>query len=52
MTDYYKCEECGTVFTEWEMNFKYASENGKCLCQECIAKLALIDTKETKDRCS
>ena len=38
MTDSYKCEKCGQVFTEWEMNYKYASEHGKCLCRGCILK--------------
>ena len=40
MTDYYKCEQCGKVFDEWEMNYKYASEHGKCLCSVCILKEA------------
>ena len=39
--DYYKCENCGKVFDEFEMNFRYASENGKCLCRECIKQEAL-----------
>jgi formylmethanofuran dehydrogenase subunit E len=34
--DYYQCEKCGRVFDEFRMNFKYASENGKCLCEKCI----------------
>ena len=36
MIDIYKCEKCGHIITEWEMNFKYASEHGKCLCHGCI----------------
>ena len=34
--DYFKCEKCEKVFDEFEMNFKYASEHGECLCKTCI----------------
>lgn len=33
--DYYKCEECGKVFDEFEMNFKYAQIDKKQLCGSC-----------------
>ncbi len=36
--DHYKCEECGKVFDEFEMNFRQAAEHGKCLCDDCIKK--------------
>ncbi len=35
MTDYYKCESCGIVFDEFEMNYKAAQEDKKCLCAKC-----------------
>jgi len=38
MTDYYKCERCGKVFDEFEMNYKAAQEDKKTLCRECRLK--------------
>lgn len=33
--DYYKCEKCGKVFDEFEMDFKFAQEYKKTLCENC-----------------
>ena len=38
--DYYKCEECGRRFDEFEMNYAAAQEDKKCLCSKCRAKAA------------
>ena len=35
MVDYYKCEECGKIFNEFEMNYKATQEDKKILCREC-----------------
>lgn len=37
MTDYYKCERCGEVFDEFEMNYKEAQIDKKTLCRKCRA---------------
>lgn len=36
--DYYKCENCGKVFDEFEMNFKAAQKDKKTLCRKCREK--------------
>ena len=36
--DYFKCEKCGKVFDEFEMNFKAAQEDKRCWCRECREK--------------
>ena len=36
--DYYICEECGKRFDEFEMNFRLAQKDKKCLCRECRNK--------------
>ena len=33
--DNYKCENCGKIFDEFEMNFKEAQIDKKCLCATC-----------------
>ena len=33
--DYYKCDKCGKVFDEFEMDFKFAQEHKKTLCENC-----------------
>jgi len=33
--DYYKCDKCGRIFDEFEMDFKFTQEEGITLCQEC-----------------
>ncbi len=33
--DYYKCDKCGRVFDEFEMDFRFAQEEGVTLCQKC-----------------
>lgn len=35
MIDEYKCEKCGKRFDEFEMNYKAAQEDKKCLCRAC-----------------
>lgn len=42
--DYFKCEKCGEVFDEFEMDFKYASEHGECLCKNCLEEQIVKDT--------
>ena len=43
--DYYKCDECGKVFDEFEMNYKEAQKDKKTLCRECREK----ERKEVRD---
>ena len=38
MTDTYRCEECGKVFDEFEMNYRAVQEDKKTLCRNCRAK--------------
>lgn len=38
MPDYYKCEKCGKVFDEFEMNFKAVQIDKKILCRNCRRK--------------
>ena len=33
--DYYKCEKCNKVFDEFEMNYRAAQADKKCLCSAC-----------------
>lgn len=33
--DYYKCENCGKMFDEFEMNFQAVQIDKKCLCDHC-----------------
>ena len=33
--DYYKCENCGKVFDEFEMNYRAAQVDKKCWCRAC-----------------
>jgi len=35
VTDHYRCEKCGRLFDEFEMNFKAAQIDKKTLCREC-----------------
>lgn len=37
--DYYKCEECGKIFDEFEMNYRAAQEDKKELCRACRKRL-------------
>jgi len=37
--DIYKCEGCGEIFDEFEMNFKAAQEDKKELCRKCRKQL-------------
>ena len=39
MMDYYTCENCGKVFDEFEMDFRMAQIDKKCLCEECREQL-------------
>lgn len=38
MIDIYKCEQCGEIFDEFEMNFKATQEDKKELCRKCRFK--------------
>lgn len=42
--DYYKCENCGEVFDEFEMNFSLAQIDKKCWCEKCRNKLSSINS--------
>ena len=33
--DYYKCDKCGRVFDEFEMDYKFAQEESVTLCRKC-----------------
>ena len=33
--DYFKCDKCGRIFDEFEMDFKFAQERGITLCGKC-----------------
>jgi len=33
--DCYKCDKCGSIFDEFEMDFKFAQEEGVTLCRKC-----------------
>ena len=33
--DYYKCDKCGRIFDEVEMDFKFAQEKSITLCRKC-----------------
>ena len=33
--DYYKCENCGKMFDEFEMNYRAAQVDKKCWCCAC-----------------
>ena len=33
--DYYKCENCGKMFDEFEMNYRAAQVDKKCWCRAC-----------------
>lgn len=33
--DYYKCEKCGKIFNEFDMDFRFAQEESVTLCQKC-----------------
>lgn len=41
--DWYKCESCGKSFNEFEMNYREAQIDKKCLCRECREKLAPVN---------
>jgi len=43
--DYYKCEQCGKVFDEFEMNYKQAQIDKKCLCADCRKKIKEIQER-------
>jgi hypothetical protein len=36
--DYYKCEKCGEIFDEFEMNYRAAQIDKKCWCRACREK--------------
>jgi len=38
MPDIYKCEECGKVFDEFEMNYKATQIDKRTLCRGCRIK--------------
>jgi len=33
--DYFKCDKCGRVFDEFEMDFKFAQDAKCTLCHKC-----------------
>jgi DNA-directed RNA polymerase subunit RPC12/RpoP len=42
--DIYKCEKCGIIFDEFEMDYKQAQIDKKCLCEECRNKNKTLTT--------
>ncbi len=44
--DYYKCEQCGKVFDEFEMNYAAAAIDKKELCKKCRKYLDLRGRNE------
>jgi len=37
--DYYKCDQCGKIFDEFEMNFKESQIDKRTLCDKCRKEL-------------
>lgn len=35
---WYKCEQCGAAFDEFEMNYRAAMKDKKTLCKKCRKK--------------
>jgi len=33
--DYYKCDKCGRIFDEFELDFNFAQEKSITLCRKC-----------------
>lgn len=46
--DYYKCEDCGCVFDEFEMNYRDSQIDKKTLCRKCRDKI-INDNKENQN---
>jgi hypothetical protein len=41
--DYYKCENCGKMFDEFEMNYLMAQVDKKCLCDNCRKNMKIYE---------
>ena len=50
MTDYYKCENCGKIFDEFEMNYKAAQIDKRELCRDCRNKTPVFKASQLDDR--
>ena len=46
--DYYKCENCGIVFDEFEMNYAEACIDKEELCRKCRKELKELKKSENK----
>jgi DNA-directed RNA polymerase subunit RPC12/RpoP len=44
--DHYKCEKCGKIFDEFEMNFRLAQIDKKCWCENCRTEEDLLQWKQ------
>ncbi len=48
--DYYKCESCGKIFDDSEMNFAASEVDKKCLCNVCRNNLGeTVDNNDYDD---
>lgn len=45
--DTYKCEKCGERFDEFEMNYRAAQIDKKCLCRKCREGVKTDDKEDT-----
>jgi len=46
--DYYKCENCGKVFDEFEMNYREAQIDKRTLCDSCRKLESKYENEKTR----
>jgi len=49
--DMYKCEKCGKMFDEFEMNYRNAQIDKRCLCSSCRDNQPQPDKPDTDKSC-